>query len=79
MKTARITIYQMHGTTAYACDIEYKAKHYQTMQNVCRYECSKLAFLWAKKNGFTHGKLLGIDKPYTVNLNIFEDCYIIKK
>lgn len=68
MKTVKIVIYQVYGTSAYACDIEYRTKHLQTIQNVCKYECSKNAFMWAKNNGFTHAKLLGISDPYTVDL-----------
>lgn len=40
----------------------------QTIHNASRYECSKIAFLWAKNNGFTHARLEGVKNPYTLAL-----------
>ena len=58
----------MYGTTAYACDIYYRGMKLQTIHNASRYECSKIAFLWAKNNGFTHARLEGVKNPYTLAL-----------
>ena len=68
MKTAKITIYQMYGTTAYACDIYYRGMKLHTIQNANQYECSKAAFYLSKNNGFTHARLQGVEKPYTIDL-----------
>lgn len=70
-KTATLWIYQMYGTGAYACEIKYNGQYLDVLHGASGYECSKLAFLKAKALGFTHAKLTGIEKPYTLELSIF--------
>lgn len=70
-KTATLWIHQMYGTTAYACEIKYNGRCLDVVIDESSYECSKIAFLKAKSSGFTHAKLAGVEKPYTLELSIF--------
>lgn len=70
-KAATLWIYQMYGTGSYACEIKYNGQYLDVAHGTSGYECSKLAFKRAKSLGFTHAKLTGIEKPYTLELSIF--------
>jgi len=65
MKTAKISIYLMHGTNNYCADIFYKGKLIASFdRRVLKYDLSQSRGLseyaqnWALNNGFTHAKIL---------------------
>lgn len=73
-KTATLCIYQMFGTYSFACEIKYNGRWLDTVMDASSYKCSELAFIKAKALGFTHARLIGVKKPYTLELSIFNQA-----